>query len=260
MAEHQPTEGAAPAAESAEPSSLLDAGAAEKPAPGADDSAPPAETKAGDKPAASESKPADDKKAGKDEAKGEGDKSAPSLLADDDEGKSPDEADGQADAKKDGAPETYEAFTLPENVAIDEAALAKATPAFRDVGLSQAQAQKLVDVYVELQQGAAEQQVANFQKVVNDWTAEIKGDPEFGGDNLAKSLSTAKTVLAKFGDAQLRNDLKEWGWGNHPGLIRLLARVGANLSEDTLVNGDAAAQARPKSAAQQIYPNMPGDN
>lgn len=224
-------------------------------APAAD--AAPVETKADDKPAA-ESKPADDKKAGDDEkpeAKADGD-----LLADDDEGKSPEDKDGQADKSKDGAPETYEAFTLPEGVQLDEAALAEATPAFKEVGLSQEQAQKLVDVYAKLQQSAAEKTLAGFNQIKNDWKASLKADPEFGGDKLPQTVGAAKAVLAKYGDKNLVNDLKEWGWANHPGLIKLLARVRGHLSEDTLETGDAAAQARVKSLAERMFPNMPGDN
>lgn len=237
------------AAEAVDVSLVDDAAPAEAGTPA--DSAAPAET-------TTESKPADDKKAGDDGAK-DGD-ADPSLLADDDEGKSPDDADGPADAKKDGAPETYEAFTFPDGVSVDEAALAQATPVFKEIGLNQEQAQKLVTQYAELQQAAAEQQAANFKQVVKDWAAEIKADADFGGDKLPETLGSAKAVLAKYGDANLRNDLKEWGWANHPGLIRLLARVKADLSEDTLVTGDAAAQATTKSVAQRIYPNMPGDN
>lgn len=223
-----------------------------------DDKAAPAETKADDKPANTESKP--DAKASGDDKKGEGDEPAPDLLADDDEGKSPDKADGQADAKKDKAPETYEAFTLPEGVQLDEAAVAKVTPIFKDLGLTQEQAQKLVSQYADLQAEAAKQQLAGFNQTKKDWAAAIKADPEYGGDKLTQTLGAAKAVLNKFGDATLRSDLKEWGWANHPGLIRLLASVNAHLSEDTLVNGDAAAQSPPTSEARRLYPNMPGDN
>lgn len=225
---------------------LEDAGAG---APGAEGASP--ETKGADA-ANSESKPA--AKAGEDGAKPE----TADLLADDEEGKTtPEKADGPADAKKDGAaPETYEAFTLPEGVAIDEATLAKATPIFRDTGLSQDQAQKLVSLYADMQQAAAETQLAGFVKVKQDWAAEIKADKEFGGEAFSRTLNSAKAVLTKYGDATLRADLKEWGWANHPGLIKLLARVKADLSEDTTVNADAASQSAPKRPEEVMWPSM----
>lgn len=204
------------------------------------------------KPAAAktESNPA---AAGADGAEG----NAPDLLAEDDKGDTPaTKLDGQADGKTGAAPETYAAFTLPDGVEIDEAALAQATPVFKDIGLTQDQAQKLVTQYAALQQAAAQAQVAQFQQVKKDWAAAIKADPEFGGEKLAQTLGAAKAVLVKYGDAQLRSDLKEWGWANHPGLIRMLAKVGGHFSEDTTVTADSAAQAAPKSAAETLWPGM----
>ena len=236
-----------PAPESADVSLLDDAGAG---APGAQSSASP-ETKAAD--AKTESKPAD--KAG-DDGKGDA-KAEADLLADDEDGTPEEKADGPADADKGKAPETYEAFTVPEGVAIDEETLAKATPVFKDVGLSQEQAQKLVSLYADMQQAAAEQTLAGFQQVKQDWTAQIKADQDFGGDKLPRTLSAAKAVLAKYGDGELRNDLREWGWAKHPGLIRLLARVQADLSEDTLVTADPASQpGAPKRPENILWPDM----
>lgn len=207
------------------------------------------ETKAADV-AAEESKPA---QAG-DDGKGEPAKGEADLLADDEDGTPKDKADGQADADKGKAPETYEAFTLPEGIAIDEATLAKATPIFKEAGLSQEQAQKLVSLYADMQQATAEQTLAGFQQLKQDWSSQIKADQTYGGDKLPKTLSAAKAVLTKFGDANLRNDLKEWGWANHPGLIRLLAKVQAELSEDTLVTADTAAQpAAPKRLEEILW-------
>lgn len=243
MAGETPAVADTPAADAADVALLDDA-------PAADAAAKPADAKA--ETPATESKPADDKKAGDDAAKGDD----PALLADDDEGTPEKKADGQPDADKGKAPETYEAFTLPDGIQLDEEALASATPVFKDVGLNQEQAQKLVSLYADMQNKAAASQVAGFQQVKQAWVSEIKSDAEFGGAKLTQTLGAAKAVIGKYGDKALLNDLKEWGWANHPGLIRMLARVNADLSEDTLVNADAAAQAAPKSAAEILWPSM----
>lgn len=240
---------ATPVADAADATLLDDA------APAAGDTPAP-EPKADDKPAA-ESKP--DAKASGDDEKGEA-QAEPDLLADDDEGKSPEDKDGPADKSKDGAPETYEAFTLPDGMELDEKAMAKATPVLKELGHDQEKAQKLVSLFAELQQEAAAQQLAGFNQVKRDWYNAFKSDPEFGGDKFDQSRGAAKAVLAKYGDKELVNDLKEWGWINHPGLAKLLARVNADLSEDKLERGDPASQSRPKTVAERLYPNMPGDN
>lgn len=221
-----------------------------------DDAAPAPEGKAADAASAqpdTESKP--DVKASGDDGKGEA-KASPDLLADDDEGKTPDKPDGQADGKTEGVPETYEAFTLPEGIELDEAALAQATPVFKEIGLKQEQAQKLVSIYASMQAEAAAQQVAGFNKIKSEWAGELKSDPEFGGENLSKTTGATKALIGKFGSARLLSDLKEWGWGNHPEFQRMCARINAALSPDTTVIADAAHQSAPKSPAEVMWPGM----
>ena len=232
-----------PAAADAAVTDLLDTPAADAAAPIADDNK-------GDKPAA-ESKP-DAKASGDDGVKAD----AEDLLADDDKGTPDKKADGQPDADADKAPETYEAFTLPEGVQLDEAVLAQATPVFKDVGLNQEQAQKLVSFYASMQAETAAQQVAGFNKIKTEWAGELKADPEFGGENLSKTTGATKALIGKFGSARLLSDLKEWGWGNHPEFQRMCARINAALSPDTTVIADASAQAAPKSAAERMWPEM----
>lgn len=237
----------------ADASDLLgDAGAAEAVKPSAD-STPPKETPAADA-AKTESKP-DAKAEGKEGDKPKAEEPGADLLANNDDGKTPEKADGQPDAKKDETPETYEPFKLPEGMKLDDAALASATPLFREAKLSQDQAQKLVSLYADMQAKAAGQQLAGFNQTKLDWQKSIRTDGEFGGDKFKETLASANSVLVKFGDADLRSDLREWGWANHPGLIKLLARVQAQLSPDTLVRADTTAQPNsgPKPAWQIVY-------
>lgn len=237
---------AAPAADA----SLLDGGVVG--ATGAEGVAP---AKPAAEAATPESKPAGDKPAGDDKV---ADEKVRDLLADDDDGTPEKKADGPADAEA-KAPETYEAFTLPEGVVMDEALLAKATPVLKSVagGLTQEDAQKLVSFFADVQADAAKQQLDGFNQVKKDWINELKTDSEFGGDKFDKTVGAAKAVIAKYGDKGLLNELKEWGWGNNPRLIRLLARVHANLSEDTLVKADTAAQ---PGAPRKPWEIMYGDS
>lgn len=244
MSGEAPATDATPAADAAA-TDLLDAPAADAAAPVTDD------TK-GDAPN-TESKP-DAKASGDDGVKAD----AEDLLADDDEGTPDKKADGQADADAEKAPETYEAFTLPDGIEMDEGLLAKATPVFKSIGegLKQEDAQKLVTLFAEAQAEAAAQQVAGFNKIKSDWAAELKADPEFGGANLAKTVGATKALIGKFGSPELLSVLREWGMGNNPELNRFCARINAALSPDTTVIADAAHQARPKSAAEVMFPEM----
>lgn len=248
MSGDAPATDATPAADAA-PADLLET-------PAADAAAPDAATlnPEGDKPA-TESKPDGDKPSG-DDGKGEGSDAPTDLLADDDEGKTPDKPDGQADGKTEGAPETYEALTLPEGVQIDDAALAQSKALFGDLKLPLDAANKLVAHYAALQATAAEAQVAGFNKIKSDWAAELKADPEFGGANLAKTVGATKALIGKFGSPELLSVLREWGMGNNPELNRFCARINAALSPDTTVIADAAHQSAPKSPAEVMWPGM----
>lgn len=197
-------------------------------------------------------------------AEGKTDAGEASLLAEDDEGKPKEKADGVADAKPDAAPEKYEAFTLPEGMSLDEEALAKATPILKEFGLNQEKAQKLVSLYADLTkatvEGAQAQAVSQHKQLISEWTAKVKAHPEFGGDKLPQSKAAAiKAINTLAGSAQeaaeLRNMLSEWGISNHPALFGLLVRAGTKLSEDTMVTSDAASQAsEPKKPWELLYP------
>lgn len=185
-----------------------------------------------------------------------------SLLAEDNDGKAKEDADGHADAKPEAAPEKYEAFTLPEGMGLDEEAMAKATPVLRELGLDQEKAQKLVSLYADMTKatvdGIQTQQQSAHKQLTTEWAAKVKAHPEFGGDKLPQSKAAAIAAInALSGSPQeaseLRSMLSEWGIGNNPLLFALLVRAGSKLSEDTLVIADPAAQAHPKKPGDLLY-------
>jgi hypothetical protein len=86
--------------------------------------------------------------------------------------------------------------------------------AVRELGVDREGAQRLVDL----------QQVhvtAAWNAIDAGWRAEVASDPV-----IARDLDAARAVVRRFGDDQLRADLERFRLGNHPGLLRLLGRVG----------------------------------
>src|SRR3546814_5726483 len=71
-----------------------------------------------------------------------------------------DPAEGKDDTDPEGAPEAYEAFAVPDGMELDQAALDRFSPKFKELGLSQDKAQALVSLYAEhiqaLGEGAGE--------------------------------------------------------------------------------------------------------
>ncbi|MDQ1187008.1 hypothetical protein [Agrobacterium larrymoorei] len=174
--------------------------------------------------------------AGREGGEGEGDKPAsePGDLAD----LVPE--NGEYDIKLDGG------------IELDRALLERASPVMKELGLTNGQASRLAGVIAEQRKLEYDALSERHQKITSDWQQEIRADRDFGGDNLATSLNNANRVIATFGDDALRRDLVEIGIGNHPGLFRLLARVGNALSDDKPASSETAA-APPTSPEQAMY-------
>ncbi|WP_447888489.1 peptidase [Serratia fonticola] len=145
-------------------------------------------------------------------------------------------------------PEKYE-FKAPEGVEqLDPQALAVFEPIAKELGLSQEQAQKLVDIYPQIQQ----QQAELWSKQVTDWGEQVKADKEIGGDKLTASVGQAQKALDQFGTPALRDYLHTSGLGNHPELVRAFAKVGKMMSEDKIIMPNQGGQ---RSAADVLYGN-----
>lgn len=166
------------------------------------------------------------------------------------------EAKPEGDAKPEaGVPEKYE-INAREGMDLDSAALEAATPVFKELGLSNEQAQKLSDIYADRMAAVAKLQRDAWSKQQEGLVSSMKSDAEFGGDKFAASIgSMVKAIDGLMGKeaAAFKRMLDETGAGNHPEMARLLYRVGKALGEDGMVRGDASAQ--PRSPAEILYPS-----
>lgn len=160
-------------------------------------------------------------------------------------------------AKPEGAPEQYADFVAPEGVTLDAELSGDLKAAAKELGLSQANAQKLADLGVKLSQKQAAAQAEALATARTEWASASQTDKEFGGDKLTENLAVAKKSLETFATPELRQMLNESGLGNHPEVVRLFYRVGKAISQDGFVQG--GRQASPGiigSAAQRMYPGM----
>lgn len=161
-------------------------------------------------------------------------------------------------AKADAVPEAYADYTVPEGLTLDPAMLADANAVFKELGLSQEKAQKLIDLqtkYALGQDGArAEALKTALDKQSQDWTNEIKADPEFGGAKFDSTVATAVKAMQAFGDPQLRQLLNESGIGNNPSMVKLFARIGSAIGEDKIViPGSDATEHTERRAADVLF-------
>ena len=190
------------------------------------------------------------------------DKSKDGSDATDD--KSKDGSDATDDKSKDGSdagkegsdtpPDTYADFVMPEGMPLDEAVLSEASPLFKELGLNQEQAQKLIDVYAKQVQAGSTKQIDDFNQLMNDWRDQSKNDGEFGGDKFDENVKVAQSAISKYGTPELKQLLDEHGVGNHPEVIRFMVRVGRTLNED-VPGSIGGTPTKAEDAVSILYPN-----
>lgn len=165
----------------------------------------------------------------------------------------PADGDKPAEEAKPGAPETYEAFTLPEGIEINTEVNDALTTLAREHNLTQEQAQKFADLGAKLVQDQQAKAVEVLNQARTDWAEQSRGDKEIGGDKFMQNLATASKALNQFASPQLRTLLNETGLGNHPEVIRAFVKIGQAISSDQPVVGRAVTTT---DVASKLYPTM----
>lgn len=157
-------------------------------------------------------------------------------------------------AKKDGAPEKYEDFKLPDGVEIDKTQLESFLPLAKELNLSQDQAQKLIDFQAGNVKAAAEKQVADWNKLLETRLSEAKADKEIGGANFEQTVADARVFLKQFGTPALQEYLNTAEAASHVEVIRAFAKAGRALADDKFVPASGGGAAQPKSLAERLFP------
>lgn len=141
-----------------------------------------------------------------------------------------------------GAPEQYEEFQAPEGMSYDDQVIGAFKDVAKELNLSQKQAQHLLDKCAPV---IAQRQIEQIKAVSDQWVERTKADKEIGGTNWTRAASDIARVRDRFGvnaDGKMDPDIAEFmstPIGNHPGLLKLLARVGRAFGEGDFPKGDA---------------------
>lgn len=138
-------------------------------------------------------------------------------------------------------------FTLPDGQVADPVLMGEFTTLAKELKLDQATGQRLVDLYTKAQAAQYEQLEATVKK----WAEDTQKDKEIGGQNFDATKAAAARVMAKYATPELREFLSQTRVGDHPELIRFVARIGKEMREDT--SGPAAAPAAEKTPAEMFY-------
>jgi hypothetical protein len=157
-------------------------------------------------------------------------------------------------------PDKYD-LAAPEGMTLDPASIEAATPVFKELGLTNEQANKLVPIATQMAQRIQDQanqqilsQVSADRKA---WLDTAKSDPEIGGAKWDETLTVAASALDKLGYAKgspFRVLLDESGLGNHPEMIRAFSKMGRAMGESGFAR-EGQSTAAEQNPARLLYPN-----
>ena len=167
----------------------------------------------------------------------------------DGEGSKPEGDQKPADEKKEqpeGAPESYEDFKAPEGLKYDDQVIDAFKEVAKETNLSQAQAQNLLDKVAPV---IAQRQMAQIAEVSKQWAERSQADKELSADwnRSMADIARVRDRFAKNEDGSVDPDIAEFmstPIGNHPGLLKLLARAGRAIGEGSFPRGSEAGDGK----------------
>jgi len=120
-----------------------------------------------------------------------------------------------------------------------------------DTGLTQDQADNILKLYGDIQEEQEEAHQNGLEELRTNTTMELQKE---WGKNYDGKMDYAKRAFAQFATPELSQLMDESGMGNHPEMLRVFAKVGELMGEDSLVVGTGlgSSQLSPEQAQQEI--------
>lgn len=150
-----------------------------------------------------------------------------------------------------GAPEKYGDFEIPEGVQLDQDAANELFALGKELNLSQAAIDKLIEIQAGVYARSAEATGKEWTDTVKGWTDTVKADKDFGGANYEKNMGLAAHARSTFGSPELNAWLDETQLGSHPELVKFMVSVGQAMGEGKSEGGGVHVQS--EDAATILY-------
>jgi hypothetical protein len=166
------------------------------------------------------------------------------------------------------APEAYADFKLPEGLTFDTKSLDAAKDMFKEFGLSQDAAQKLVDFQAQRELALRDSNTKAMEDMRAQWRADAAKDPVIGSKletDVREQVGKALALL----DPKVVSDFKDamnlTGAGDNPAFIRAFYDLALKVNEGKHVSGTGPSgpgQQKPgtserPSLAEALFPNLP---
>lgn len=119
-------------------------------------------------------------------------------------------------------------------------------------------AQALIDLQSKIVQGMSEKANAAWAEQVGTWHKEIAADPEIGGQNAGPVVRKIGLLIDKINVPGFREAMDMTNAGNHPAVVRFMAKISDLLVEGGHVSGTPATAANgdQSAALSRLYPTM----
>jgi hypothetical protein len=144
-------------------------------------------------------------------------------------------------------PDTYDDFKLPDGVQWDDATGGEFKTLAKEMGLSQDNAQKMVDLGTKLMSGSQEAIQEAFQKQSDEWRSQ--STEKFKDAD----IQTANKALQTFATPELITLLQDTGLANNPEVVGMFNKIGSTISEGRMVDAAAQAQSRLYPHSAEMY-------
>lgn len=124
----------------------------------------------------------------------------------------------------------------------------------KEHGLSNDAAQKLLDSEADKLRAIQENYVRSQEAQAQEWQNMLKDDKDFGGENFEGNVKLARSVIQKFGSDELKTALNKSGFANFPPLVKMIAKIGKQMENDTLVtSGTSVGNSGNKKSIEEIF-------
>lgn len=148
----------------------------------------------------------------------------------------------------------YTGLALKDDSPLDKEVISRVTEAGKAMNLPKEHAEKLLSFAEAEVVRVIESRQGEFAKIVTEkWPAEVKADAELGGAKYDVTVQNAERAITRFATPEFKKTLNDTGWGAHPELVRVFARIGAAMREDKFESQHGSGPADQKDLATRIY-------
>lgn len=149
-------------------------------------------------------------------------------------------------------PDIPESYTVPEGVTIDQEVFSEFAEIAKEAKLPQEVVDKIISLDVKRNEALQEQMIKARDTEFKEGLSKL--ETTLGNAKYQEMVADAKLAINKLSDDELDAWFEETRLGNAPQLVKIFAKVGALLKEDTGLSGQTAPADVP--IEKRMFKNM----